>query len=108
MDSPPLDVLWRIVAQQHQILLWTIFAVLHLILAVVVLFVFWYFEISAHDIVGFLRAVYHSKPFAVLSILGIGLLSILKAYFRVYKTISRKSSSWFLWKPLYDEAKKNS
>jgi len=87
--------LWTIVAQQNKIQIWTIFVVIHLFFFVVILFVLWWFEITAQDV--FIRkTVIHGRLVLVLGIfvyLFIPLLFICKGY----KTISSRLASKFLF-----------
>jgi hypothetical protein len=107
MEASITKILWTIVAQQNKIQIWTIFVVIHLFFFVVILFVLWWFEITAQDVVLFVKTVIHGRLVLVLGIFGVSVYSIVRLYVKGYKTISSRLASKFLFQPLYGEAKKN-
>jgi len=91
---PALKILYLVTARLMKIL---IFAVIHLFLLVIVLFLFWFFEISSQEVRTLLSDFFQGSLWLILSILGVSLTSIALLYWKTWKWLSTKISSKFVW-----------
>ena len=94
------NVLWRFMARLAGLVVWTIIAIAHLLVAVVLLAVLWWTQATPADVQTALHAWIESKPAVAAATLGVSALGILGGYWKLVKWAHRASSSGWLFRYL--------
>lgn len=99
-----IDLLHTLIQRLSIVLMWTVFAVLHLFLLVVGLFALWISQVDPTVFAEKTAALYHRANlptvFAVLGILGVSASTMAVVYVRLWK----KMYSWLLVPFLFKDA----
>lgn len=99
-----LKVLWNLTPPMLLTIMWIIFTVFHLALAVVVLCFLWAYQISPQDISVWAQAAYQSvagkNAGVVIGFLGASGLSLLLAYVKIWRRIYAKLTVGYLMQAL--------
>ncbi|MCG5072249.1 hypothetical protein [Paraburkholderia tagetis] len=96
-----IEVLFTIHRQLAELLVWTIFAALHLVVAVVLLWAIWYWRLQPADVASFLRTTARTAPFRLLAFVGVSFGAMLLLYLKGYRKIATWAIQRFLFAPLY-------
>ncbi|WP_186250783.1 hypothetical protein [Burkholderia gladioli] len=97
-----IEVLFTIHRQLSELLIWTICAAAHLLVAVALLFAVWYWQVRPVDVAAFLRSASQTAPALLFSALGVSLGTMLLFYLRWYRKLATWLVQRFLFAPLYD------
>lgn len=104
--SQTVTVIFSIIKQVENWLIWTSFLLGHLLVAVIALFLIWYWKIEAQDVIVSLQTLAQSHPWQLLGGIGVSLLSVAALYMKAYKSIAKRLSASFLFQKLRAQAEK--
>jgi hypothetical protein len=79
------NVLFMIQAKLATVLLWTMFVVFHLAVALVLLSLLWWHKVQPEQISVWLHSLSHSNAAELLGFLGFGFVAVLIAYAKMYR-----------------------